>query len=805
MDLVTAWPAGKHEKSRAAKHSNDDYDDPDLMDCASVDSVPQAHSRSHRSLPVPILGSNPVQDPTLRGVQFDMHLSNETSNTKTHIYTSIQSEIGSAARNLEQVPGWQAMFPQLANRYNEGRVDCPLFLFESRLRLINDIRVGLSLGIEFAIDFAEGGYFHDWRSLTRIHRQESSRQYFEDSEFEETWDRLECLESRNSQRDIQLTIPFKSKWWVKLFSSIISERDVARSAKDREAVKHADECAANHLRELSIMQELWATQKGSSSHHPQRMATLLWTFSQSHNGEAATTTWRPLTLSTSASPYQIQEPIIHGMQPSMNLDSTLQESLAPVQPEVGQQHPSSLYKFCGQEPNRQSLFSESSEALLTSHFSECETESTTPILDYTSSFPSSTSTSFPSSISNASGYPGNHGSSFDSQEGRSSYTRSLESSFHSQPPHHDHSNTAIYDIPAQGVPSFKNPHGAYVDSQDLLFASQPSSAYEDLSEYPSFSHRNSIDDPTIVVQPTHQTGFSGSALHLAYAGQQGSMTTDQLSPSDDGGFQAPLIAPRATLLPQQQVSECLQNFESWVPPARATTATPPAVTIGPLEPHRRGSSEIETEGLHQGDECNAGAEDDDDDDNTDDPSEQFCGREQIQMINYHDINNFHQRIPYQQHGNHGQHQLQQQQHQTFSVMTSRKGSQPRQYQPTRGFEQVDPINPDHPNGCETQHQTQSQYLHDAHAPWDHAFNAALWPLPRLQLSDNHENNEETGMEVENQQENEIPGLRNRLAPERAQSHVQGRVLGEIKERIQGMEALAGSREWGLGVGDKGAI
>ncbi len=793
MDLVTAWPAGKHEKSRAIKHGSVDYDDPDIMDCASVESAPQSHARINRPPPLPMLGSSTVQEPTLRGVQFDMHLSNETSNTKTHIYTSIQSEIGSAARNLEQVPSWQTMFPQLASRYNEGRVDCPLFLFESRLRLINDIRVGLSLGIEFAVDFAEGGYFHDWRSLTRIHRQESSRQYFEDSEFEETWDRLECLESRNGQRDIQLTIPFKSKWWVKLFSSIISERDVARNAKDREAMKHADECAAAHLRELSIMQELWATQKGGSSRRPQRMATLLWTFSQSRNGEAATTTWRPLTLSTSASPYQVQEPILRGMQPSMSLDSTLQESMAQVQPDIVQQQSASFYDFRGHhEPNRQSLFSESSEALLTSHLSECETESTTPILDYNSSFPSSTSASFPSSISNASGYPGHHGSSFDSQDGRSSYTHSLESSFHSQHPSHDHAGTTIFDIQAQTMSSFKNPHGAYPDSQDLLFPSHPSSIYDNLSEYPSFSHRNSIDDPTIVIQPTHQTDFTGGALHLAYAGAQGSITTDQLSPADEEGFQAPLIAPRASLLPQQQVSECLHNFESWVPPPPGKTASPPAVMLA-AQSQQRGPDDMETEDLQQEDGCDVGVEGNDDE--RDDGSERLCGNAQIQMINYHDIHDRHQRNQYQQH----QPPLlrQQRQHQQFPMAAPQKVSQSRRVHHSQEISQIQQTHPEDADDSENHRHDQIQYLQDAHDHWEHSFNPALWPVPGLQMSGTHGNGPETEIEMGDQEEEDAPGMRNNLASELAQGHAQGRVLGEIQERIQGIEALVGAREWNV--------
>ena len=804
MDLVTAWPAGKHEKAKVVKHSSAGYDDPDFVGYTSVDSAPPAPLRRNRPLSSAILGSSTVQDPTIRGVQFDMHLSNEATSTKTHIYTSIQSEIGSAARTLEQVPNWQIMFPQLAIRYNEGRIDCPLFFFESRLRLINDIRVGLSLGIEFAIDFAEGGHSHDWRSLTRIHKQDITRQYFEDSEFEETWDRLECLESSNGQSDIQLTIPFKSKWWVKLFSSIISERDVARNAKDREAVKYADECAAAHLRELSIMQELWATPKGGSSQRPQRMATLLWTFSQSRNGEAATTTWRPLTLSTSASPYQVQEPVLRGMQPSMNLDSTLQESMAPAQPDAGQQQPSAFYNVSRHSvPNRGSLFSETSEALLTSHLSECDTEATTPILDYTSSFPSSTSASFPSSISNNSGYPSHHGSSFDSQDGRSSYTQSLESSFHSQQSTRDPNNATVYGMPPHSTNSYKPHEATYSDPQDMLFSSQTNSMYGNMHEYPSFSHRSSVDDPTLVVQPTHQTDFTSGAVHLAYAGQQGT-TTDQLSPTEDSGFQVPLIAPRANLLPQQQVGECLQSFESWVPPPRPTTANTPAVVMARQQRRQHGANDMHNE--TQEEEGEEAEEEDNNEDEGEDDSEQLCGNGQRQSISYHPINHHLQQAQHQP--QHQQPVYQQRQRLATPAHQADIQTEQSQHQDhhQHGASEVGQVHPNESDDLETQRQHQLQYLHDAHDHWEHSFHPALWPLPGLQMpgsgagGGDAADEENSAMDTGDQLEGNSGALMKVGFGQQQVSQDQdhGRVLGEIRERIQEMEALVERGEWSMG-------
>lgn len=756
MDLVTAWPPGKQEKAKVIKHGSTAYDELDFASPNKTEHVRSMHRRESRNPRLPssvTVGSDGAQDPTIRGIQFDMHLSNEATSTKTHIYTSIQSEIGSAARPLEQVPQWQDMFPHLAKRYNEGRINCPLFLFESRLRLIDDIRPGLSLGVEFAIDFAEGAYFHDWRSLTRVHKQDITPQYFDDSEFEETWDRLECLESNSGQSDIQLTIPFKSKWWVKLFSSIISKRDAARNARDRKGMKWAEAYPAAYLRELSIMQELWATPRGSSPQRPQRMATLLWTFSQTRNGEAATTTWRPLTLSTSASPYQVQEPILRNIQPSMNLDSTLSESMGPLHTQPAQEQASDFYHSHGHHAG---LFSATSEALLTSQISECDTSPTTPILDYTSSFPSSTSASFPSSISNASGcYPSHHGSSFDSQDStRSSYTQSLESSFHSQNLTHD--PQVVYGMPhciANHSLKPHDPNEPFHETQDLLYTSQPGSLYGSMSEYhsSSFDPHSSINDSTMVDNATHHGGFTGRALQFSYVGQQRT-AEHELSPTDDGGFQAPLIAPRANLLPVQQVGECLQSFEAWIPEQEQQPQESPQ-HVG------RGNSDENMEG-------------------------QVCGNGQRQSASYlhhHHHQLFDQQRQTQQQNDfqpQGQQQQQPQLRSPFPAVHQTGDLQRQQHHEEDSSDSntkhsVDDDNVDE----ETRRQRQLQYLHDAQDHWQQTFHSStLWTT--------------------------VPGADGGLLDQASQEpqpqvlgHEQGRVMGEVRERIQGMDGLVGGA-WG---------
>lgn len=542
MDLVTAWPAGRAEKSKVTKqHNAGGEDSSDLAESIPLDrgSISQ---QSNDPPQVSILRSNVFHEPSIRSLQFGMHLQTDAA-LKTHVYTHIQSTIGAAAKGVAYVPNWRDMFPKLAARHDQNRIDCPIFLFESRLRLIDEIRPNLQLAVELCVDFAGGAHFQDWHSVTRIHKQDTTQQYFNDSEFENSpADEVDCFESTRGRDDVRLGIAFKSSWWVKLFSSFITRRDRARIRNDRDALKAAEDYPSAYLRQLSFMQELWASPRtGDGSRRPQRMAVLLWTFGRTGAGEAATTTWRPFTLPTPASPYQIQEPPLRHLQPPMNLDSALQCSLS--------QQPRHSIDYYGAQRNN-SLFTEDSEQLLTGPISQSHTEATTPILDYTYSFPSSTTTSFPSSISNST-YPTHHGSSFDSQG--SQYESSLDTSYHSQQDGHYQSNRASNS-------SFKSMDSGY--DQDHIYNSQPPSAYPTMTRFPSFDDQQPSEDNTLVAHT--QPDFSSSAAQLAFA-SQAPMEPNEQHRLDV--YETPMIAPRANNLSHEQLEQQLHTFEHWIPPA----------------------------------------------------------------------------------------------------------------------------------------------------------------------------------------------------------------------------------------------
>ena len=558
MDLVTAFPTGKQDRENVLNHSKTGMRDlSELVSSESPDWDSTVRSAAIKPPAPAILGSNSHTEPGIRAVQFDMHLSNKAEK-KIHIYTSIQSDIGSSPQALDQILNWRARFPEVANKYDDNRLDCPLYHFESRIRLVDEIRMGLtSLGIEFAIDFGGASHFNDWRSFTRVHKQGFVPQDFDDAEFEKSpSDVLEL--SKTEQGETYLMIPFKSRWWVKLFSSMIARRIEARKTKDPDSIKWAEEYPSSYLRELSITQEIWATPRGRSGIRTQRsrrMAILLWTFNQVRNGEAASTSWRPLTVSY-LSPFQIQEPDTRVLQPPMSLDSALHATMSFQQQQEPHHQMESLEESYSEHD--QHAFLEHAHGMLASQTSSCDTDSTTPILDY-QSFPSSTSTSFPSSISSST-YPNHHGSSFGSQD---SYMQSMEAAF---APYREHQQYHIHD--AEILKTHPATASVY-SSQDSIYDSNPPSANGILASFTPFERHEPEDESTLVADAS-QAGFMTAGIHIASP-----MTHIHGGLQDRGEpYEVPIVAPRANMLVPQHLEQQLESFERWVPPIPHVVLTP---------------------------------------------------------------------------------------------------------------------------------------------------------------------------------------------------------------------------------------
>lgn len=466
--------------------------------------------------PAETLGSNLSQRPTIRQVDFAMTLESKKK-TVVHTYTSLQSPTASAPLPLEHLKDWRLFYPPLATYHDQGQIDCPIFFFDTNFSLTDDIPENVSLAIELNADVTQSAGFTDWSSHTRFYEDEG--RLIDLSKLlrgcaEDPWRAVECSPTRTGGS--RLSIPLKSAWWVQFFTHLIRRKLGARDSKDPEAVRKEEDYANNYLRGVSVMQEIWATSRAFGSHR-QKLVILVWKFGKARNSEVATTSWRRLI--PPVSPFQVQSPTPPPLQPPLTLDTALHDAII--------RHPSAPYAdYYNSQP---SIFSDNAGCFLDGMLSEGSSPTTTPPLDY-ASFPSSTSTLFPPSISD-SGYPLHllqeaPYQSQDSAFGPGALLESFDSQDSQYPPreilHHSQSD---------------------YDSQDTIYHSQDA-----LYDQPS----NTVYD-----WPTHQTSipedFTGGKIHVSY--------TQQHEEPHLSAYEAPLIAPRASMMPQHQLIQHPEQFD----------------------------------------------------------------------------------------------------------------------------------------------------------------------------------------------------------------------------------------------------
>lgn len=521
-ETTTAWTS----------HEYDDLGDPQA-------SHPMQRTFTGDVLqPLDILGSSVHGGPTIRSVEFEMNLYKGLATEPQivlHTYTTIQAEIGCAPKELQEISNWPEMFPHLAEYYDRGETQAPIFFFESDLNLMNrNPGTGCSLGTDLIIDFTEGTNFTGWCSLTRFYEEKGKK--IDLSEISEStlisnssYNEIICRELIGST-DMRLEVRLKSLWWARKFSDFICKNQEAEAhAKkigNRQIVKDDEEETRQYLREMSIMQEIWATSQVVGS-QPQRMAILLWRFRQVRHGEAATTSWRRII--PPVSPFHIQSPSPSLLQAPMTLDSTLVEPTASnlTQPFADYYNP------------QPSVFLDTSETLLALGESDGSSPHSPQTTDYRS-FPSSTSTSFPSSISNSTyAMHPSHELTHDSQD--SGYPKF--DSFDSQDSAH---NSAV------------NSQESY-ESQDNIYHSQDSlyhTVTTPLYDYPT--HNYSVPHHTTAEDSTTTHDFTGGEIQLMYASHPAPIPAPAY---ESPAYEAPLIAPQANMIQQSQVIEQLESFE----------------------------------------------------------------------------------------------------------------------------------------------------------------------------------------------------------------------------------------------------
>ena len=511
------------DEEAAGGYENLDYDDTSDYQPSHAQSRP-IPTRPPAS--IEILASNAYPSPTIRRVlEFAMTLKNKPGEKGLrHTYTSIQSEMASAPKALADIKNWREMYPLLAAYDDQGQINCPVYLFDTRLSLMDHCCHSL-LGTSLSMDFSQGAHFTEWRSYPRFYEQNGSP--VDLTEFYPNVGSSDALHSspiKGTDNSRLGRIPFKPQWWVKVFTNMIWKKMTAEKNGDPGLIREEEERAIQYVNGISVMLEIWATHRADN--RPERVAILLWKFSTARQGEAATTSWRSLSTA-----YEIHSPHPPSQKPPMTLDTAFQATT-----------PYDAYHTA--QPSVFSAFP--TDVSLTVPLSEDSSPSTAPTPE-SRSFPPSTSTSFAPSVSNLT-YPlfPSQESSFHVQD--SAYH--TVSSFDAQDPEYTlYEQSEIIEAPHEpyGSHDFANSSQESYGSQEVIYHSQ-NTLYEDapdqLYEYPY----PNLDAPVTV---STSQDFTGGQIHLSY-----SETEDPQSP-----YEAPLIAPQANVVPQHQLIQHPEHFD----------------------------------------------------------------------------------------------------------------------------------------------------------------------------------------------------------------------------------------------------
>lgn len=342
------------------------------------------------SPPTRILGSN--APPFIHQIEFEMFLEDAEAK-RLHTFTSIQSEIGSALRPLEDLCEWEKCFPLLAAYYQQhGHIDSELISLETNIDLLRDHPPhGSRLCINPFIVVAGGVNYHDWRSTTRLYEKGS---WVRDARKGVALDKhAQELPTENLENspDTKLMLPIKSSWWAhNVIAEILTRITTARTQGDPSAEYRAEQWGRQFLANISMMQEISAIPRNGVSSRV--VAILLWKFRQTKSGETATTTWRKLTP---PSPRIDDDACSEAPATLLTHSPTIVDVTLQGEPEM---NPTA----CDDEryPLQPSFFVEDPESIITGQPSKVNSSSSTPTPDL-QSLPSSTAASFASSGSDS--------------------------------------------------------------------------------------------------------------------------------------------------------------------------------------------------------------------------------------------------------------------------------------------------------------------------------------------------------------------------------------------------------------------
>ena len=412
------------------------------------------------SPPTHILGSN--APPFIHQIEFEMFLE-DAATKRLHTFTSIQSEIGSAPRPLEDLYEWEKYFPHLAAYYQRhGHIDSELISLETNIDLLRDHPPHPSrLCINPFIVVAGGVNYQDWRSTTRLYEKGSwVRDARKGVELDKHAQKLSAENLENSP-NTKLILQIKSSWWAhNVIAEILTRITTARTQGDPSAEYRAEQWGRQFLANMSMMQEISAIPRNRGSSRV--VAILLWKFRQTKPGETATTTWRKLTPPSSQIHADTcsQAPATLLIQSPTVLDATLQ----------GEPETKPTAYDNERYPGQPSFFVEDPESIITGQPSEVNSSSSTPTPDL-QSLPSSTATSFASS--------GSGSLHHDHHLARSSYSFE-NATYHSQDLHSS-SQGSIYQDSAYETQNIE------YESQEIEYLDP---GYPDSSEAYAIHHQD---------------------------------------------------------------------------------------------------------------------------------------------------------------------------------------------------------------------------------------------------------------------------------------------------------------------------
>lgn len=472
---------------------------------------------------------------SIRRINFEMYILGPELE-KLHVYTSLQSEIGSASKRLDDIPDWRPRFPQIASYYDRGSLHEETILFDTSFKLMNShppikmmgrqAPLRSKLGVDFDVDIDQGSEYMNW---------ECHSNFYENGVLKESLGTSTKSESLLSG-EARVVVLHLSQWWVDRFTGIIKERLQKEHEGDIDAMQQDAEKARRQIQNITAVQEIWATPKAGGAQR-QRMAIFLWNFRQCQNHETPTTTWRkvivPDTKPEPYSPIEASAPLFH--QPSMVIDTV------PQHHDLLQSTP--LYAECF---NPQPFFGDNSENFFASLDTRLGSPSLVPVAD-SRSFPSATSDSFASSV-HSSTFPveASHDSSYGSQDSM----LHLEGNTYSLQEIGYNSQESIYPSQELECPTEETlthsshaslfcPHGSNEPqqsshaSQEYYYHMQEAVAHSQETEYSSsvsqcqssYPHHHSIADHSNRDVSPPIEDFSGMHIQLSYAAPEEAMSS----------------------------------------------------------------------------------------------------------------------------------------------------------------------------------------------------------------------------------------------------------------------------------------